>query len=89
MTRFDLLPGLIAQAPTLWSAIAGGLETDLSLSEVIDLALLATSLTADDITTAALDECCAVEHTAPAGERVLLPQPDEIEAWIERLLEEE
>ncbi len=88
VTRFDLLPDLIAQAPTIWSAIAGGLETDLSLSDVIDLAFLATGLTADDITTATLDECCTVQHTTPAGERVLLPQPDEIEALIENLLEE-
>ena len=89
VTRLDLLPGLIAQAPTLWAAIAGGFETDLSLSDVIDLALLATSLTADDITTATLDECCTVQHTTPAGERVLLPQPEEIETLMENLLEGE
>ncbi len=89
VTRLDLLPDLIVQAPTLWAAIAGGFETDLSLSDVIDLALLATSLTADDITTAALDECCTVRHTTPAGERVLLPQPEGIEALMENLLEEE
>jgi LCP family protein required for cell wall assembly len=88
VTRFDLLPDLIAQAPTLWSALAGGLETDLSLSDVIDLALPATNLTAADVTTAALDECCTIQHTTPAGKRVLLPQPDEIEALIETLLEE-
>jgi LCP family protein required for cell wall assembly len=89
VTRLGLLPDLIAQAPTLWSAVAGNLETDLSLSDVIDLALLATSLTADDITTATLDECCTVRHTTSAGEHALLPQPDEIEALIENLLEEE
>jgi LCP family protein required for cell wall assembly len=89
VTRLDLLPDLISQAPTLWSEIAGGLETDLSLSAVIDLALLATNLTTDDITTAALDECCTVEYTTSAGARVLLPQPDEIETLITSLLEEE
>jgi len=89
VTRLDLLPDLIAQAPTLWSAIAGSIETDLSLSDAIDLALLVTSLTADDVTTATLDECCTVRHTTPAGEHVLLPQPDEIEALVENLLEEE
>jgi len=88
VTRLDLLPGLIAQAPALWASIAGGLETDLSLSDVIDLALLANGLTADAIATASLDECCTVPSTTPAGRRVLLPQPDEIEALIEQLLEE-
>ncbi len=86
--RLDMLPTLIAQAPTLWSAIASGLETDLSLSNAIDLALLATNLAADDITTATLDECCTVKHVTPAGERVLLPQPEEIKTLMENLLEE-
>ena len=89
VTQLDLLPDLIAQAPTLWSAIAGGLETDLSLSDTIDLALLMTSLTTDGITTATLNECCATQHTTPAGKPVLLPQPDEIKALIDNLLEEE
>lgn len=89
VTRLDLLPDIIAQAPTLWSAIVGGFETDLSLSDVIDLALLATSLTTGDITTATLDECCAIQHTTPAGERVLLPQPEGIKALIKDLLEGE
>ena len=84
-----LLSGLVAQAPTLWSAIAGGLETDLSLSDVIDLALLASDLSADHISAATLGECCTLQHTTPAGERVLLPQPDGIEALIEGLLEGE
>jgi len=89
VTRLDLLPGLIVQAPTLWAAIAGGFKTDLSLSDVIDLALLATGLTADDITTAALDECCTVQHTTLTGEHVLLPQPEEIKALMEDLVEGE
>ena len=87
MTRLDLLPDLIPQAPTLWSAIGDGLETELSLGDVIDLALLATSLTADDIAAATLDECCTVQHTTPAGEQVLLPQPEGIKALMDNLLE--
>jgi len=89
MTQPDLLSELIAQAPTLWSAIAGGLETDLSLSDVIDLALLASELSADDINGATLGECCTLQHTTPAGERVLLLQPGGIGALIEDLLGKE
>ena len=89
VTRFDLLPDLIAQAPALWTAIADGLETDLSLSAAIDLALLATDLTADDIITVALGECCTVEQTTASGAGTLLPQPDEIEALVESLAEGE
>jgi anionic cell wall polymer biosynthesis LytR-Cps2A-Psr (LCP) family protein len=89
VTRFDLLPDLIAQAPELWAAIADGLETDLSLSKVIDLALLATDLTVDDITTIALEECCTVKRTTSSGAGVLLPQQDEIKALVESLVEGE
>jgi LCP family protein required for cell wall assembly len=80
VTRLDLLPDLIAQAPALWSAVA-----DLSLSKVIDLALLATDLTVDDITTIDLEECCTVERTASSGAGVLLPRSDEIKALMESL----
>ena len=86
VTRLDLLPDLIAQAPALWSAIADDIETDLSLSDVIDLALLATGIPADHIRTDALGECCTVQHTTPAGERVLLPLPDETKTQIDSLL---
>ncbi len=89
VTRFDLLPDLIAQAPAIWSAVANGLEMDLSLSDVIDLALPATSLSAANVTTATLDECCTVASTTSAGRRVLLPQPDEVKALIQTLLEKD
>jgi anionic cell wall polymer biosynthesis LytR-Cps2A-Psr (LCP) family protein len=85
VTRLDLLPDLIAQAPALWSAVAGGLDTDLSLSKVIDLALLATDLMVDDITTIDLEECCTVERTVSSGAGVLLPRSDEIKALMESL----
>jgi LCP family protein required for cell wall assembly len=89
VTRLDLLRDLIAQAPTLWSAVADGLDTDLLLNDVIDLALSATELTADDITAISLDECCVVPHTPPGDKLGLLPQQDSIEALMENLLEEE
>jgi LCP family protein required for cell wall assembly len=88
VTRLDLLPDLIAQSPTLWTTISGSLETDLSLSEAIELALLTPGISADDIATASLDACCTVEYVTRAGEQVLLPQAEAIEALIQDLLEE-
>ncbi len=89
VTRLDLLPDLIAQARPLWSAVADGLETDLTLSRVIELALLSTDLTVDDVTAIDLATCCATPATAPSGESVLLPCPDEIQTVIESWGEEE
>ena len=84
----DLLPELISQAPTLWSHVSDGLETDLTLSDVIDLALLATHLSTEDIATASLGECCTVQHVTPGGQRVLSPHPEEIQTLMRNLLEE-
>jgi LCP family protein required for cell wall assembly len=86
--QLEMLPDLIAQSPVLWAAVADSLETDLSLRGAIDLALSASSIAAEDIATADLGGCCTAEHTTPSGERVLLPQSEEIEAVIQDLLEE-
>jgi anionic cell wall polymer biosynthesis LytR-Cps2A-Psr (LCP) family protein len=88
VTQSDLLPDMIAQAPALWATITDGLETDLSLSEAIDLALLATDLTSDDIVMVALDECCTVRQTTGSGAGILLLQPEETKALVESLIEE-
>jgi LCP family protein required for cell wall assembly len=86
--RLEMLPDLIAQSPTLWAAVSGSLETDLSLRGTIDLALSASSIAAEDVATADLGECCTAEHTTSSGKRVLLPQSEEIETVIRDLLEE-
>lgn len=86
--RLEMLPDLITQSPTLWAAVADSLETDLSLRGTIDLALSASSIAAEDIASADLGECCTAEHTTSSGERVLLPQSEEIEAVLQDLLEE-
>jgi LCP family protein required for cell wall assembly len=85
--RLEMLPDLITRSPTLWAAVAGSLETDLSLRGTIDLALPASSIAAEDIATADLGECCTAQHTTLSGEHVLLPQSEEIEALLEGLLE--
>jgi LCP family protein required for cell wall assembly len=85
--RLEMLPDLIAQSPALWAAVAGSLETDLSLRGTIDLALSASSIAAEDIASADLGECCTAEHTTLSGEHILLPQSEEIETLLESLLE--
>lgn len=87
--RFDLLPDLVAQSSTIWTAISESLETDLSLSHAIELAVLTPSIQTDDIAAASLEECCTVEHTTSTGEKGSLPQPAAIESLVQSLLEEE
>jgi len=82
VTQFDLLPGLIAQSPQLWSALQSAFETDLTLGEIVDLAVIASRTPADQITTAAIDETCTQPWVTPGGASVLVPIPDAIDALI-------
>jgi len=82
VTRFDLLPGLIAQSPQLWSALQTAFETDLTLGEIVDLAVIASRIPADQIVTASIDQTCTYFWTTPAGASVLLPDQEAIEALV-------
>ncbi len=83
VTQPGVLAGLIAQAPALWSSVSSDLETNLSLSEAIDLALMVNNLTAEEIAAISLEECCTVPYTAPGTGRVLLIQEDRLEELLQ------
>jgi len=76
--NLDLLPGLIAQSPQLWSALQGAFETDLALGEMVDLAVVASRIPADQVRTASIDETCTNSWVTPGGASVLIPLPDKI-----------
>jgi len=82
ITQLDLLPGLIAQSPQLWSALQSAFETDLALGEIVDLAVVASRVPADQIVTASIDQSCTSYETTPAGAQVLLPDQVAIEALV-------
>lgn len=82
VTRFDLLPGLIAQSPQLWSALQRAFETDLTLGEIVDLAVIASRVPADQIVTASIDQTCTHFWTTPSGDSVLLPDQAAIEFLV-------
>ncbi len=47
--KYDMLPTLIAKAPTLYDELSSGIHTNLSLDEAIRLAWLASQIPAEDI----------------------------------------
>ncbi|HET90068.1 MAG TPA: LytR family transcriptional regulator, partial [Chloroflexi bacterium] len=83
ITRLDLLPELIPQSSALWAAVKGGVETNVSLSDAIDLALLIAELGGDDFVTVDLGDCCTTWYAAPTGERELRLDPQAIEMLLE------
>ena len=86
--RLEMLPDLVAQSSTIWTTISGSLETNLSLTHAIELAVLMPDIPTDDVATASLDECCTVDHTTPSGEHGSLPESAAIKALVQSLLEE-
>ncbi len=82
VTRLELLPGLIAQSPQLWSALQTAFETDLTLGEIVDLAVIASRVPADQIITAGIDQTCTHSWTTPGGAEVLILDQAAAEALV-------
>lgn len=69
------LPGLI-------QALGDGVETDLSISQILSLARAAQQVQAADIKRGVIDETMVVDWTTPDGRMVLLPQRDKIRQLV-------
>jgi LCP family protein required for cell wall assembly len=75
---FDLLPTLMTKAPVLYKELASGINTNLSLDEVIKLALLAVDISDEDIQRGIIDESNVLFGNSPDGLSILIPIPDDI-----------
>jgi LCP family protein required for cell wall assembly len=85
ITSLDLVPGLIAQSPQLWVALQAAFETDLTLAEIVDLAVVANRIPADQIATAGIDQSCTYAWITPGGASVLVADSGAMEALISGL----
>jgi LCP family protein required for cell wall assembly len=82
----DLMPSLIARSPTLWANLQGTFEADLTLSEIIDLAITANHIPSNQIATGSIDDSCTLPWVTPSGAQVLLPLPDVIDSLVSDLI---
>jgi anionic cell wall polymer biosynthesis LytR-Cps2A-Psr (LCP) family protein len=82
---FDMLPDLIAQSPQLWTSLQNAFETDLSLAEMVDLSVAASTIPTDQLATGAIDQTCTQPWITPTGAQVLVPLPDQINTLINEL----
>jgi LCP family protein required for cell wall assembly len=85
--QLELLPELIARSPQLWKDLQGTITTQLTLSQIVDLALIAQRITDERITVAGIDQTYTTPYTTPEGAQVLLPNEDKIHELITSLLE--
>lgn len=83
--NLDMLPDLIAQSPQLWTSLQNAFETDLTLSEMVDLAVAASKIPTDNLATGAIDQTCTQPWITPSGAQVLVPLQDQIDTLVNEL----
>ena len=76
--EFDLLPNLIAKAPSLYQELSSGIRTNLTLDELIRLALLAKSIPDEKIQQGVLGKEYVLFAESPDKLSILIPLPDKI-----------
>ena len=82
------LPALITQAAPLYSEISSGVHTDLSLDDILRLAILAKDIPLSSIQPGVIDYTMMIDQTTtinglPAD--VLRPFPDKIRALVDKI----
>ena len=85
IASLDLLPALISQSPQLWSTLQSAFETDLTLGEIVDLAVAGSRIPGDRIVAAGIDQTCTRFWTTSSGASVLLIDSAATEALISDL----
>lgn len=80
VTRFDMLPTLVPQAPQMWWTLQDSVKTDpdLTLDKVVALANLASQVARENIRLGVIDESCTMFYTTPDGQQVEIPLRDRI-----------
>lgn len=86
--QFNMLPTLIAKAPQLYQEVAAGVSTNLTLSQIIQLARLAAEIPKENIRRGVISPPLQVESTInPAdGQAILVPKPDQIRILRDEVL---
>lgn len=74
----NLLPQLILQSPTLLSSLEDNLYTDLTLDQMIQLALFLKDIPQENIRTGVIDSNYIVPWTTPQGASVLVPRRSQL-----------
>jgi LCP family protein required for cell wall assembly len=83
--RFDLLPTLVAKAPTLYNELSSGIRTNLTVENAIQLALLAQTVSEEDIKRGIINKDNVFFGNSPDGLSILIPIPDDILALRDQI----
>jgi LCP family protein required for cell wall assembly len=78
----DMLPTLVQRAPALYATLSDSIKTDMTLEEMISLALLAEDVPEENIRTGVIDSQYVVGYYTPEGASVLIPNRESIGALL-------
>jgi LCP family protein required for cell wall assembly len=82
---WDLLPTLITKAPTLYEELSSGIRTNMTVEEVIKLALVAQAVPEENIQRGIIDKEDVFFGFSPDGLSILIPIPDDIHTLRDRI----
>jgi hypothetical protein len=74
----DMLPNLIAKAPTIYNELRNGIHSNLSLQEAISLAWTAAQIPTENITRGIIGPNETTRSFSPDGMDILLPDMDAV-----------
>ncbi len=80
-----MLPTLVAKAPALYQTLNQSIWTNLSLDQVVSLALLAQDIPRANIQNAVIDYHYVLDYVTPEGRDVLVPLRDKIRELRDQL----
>lgn len=84
----DMLPTLVSRAPTLYEHLLGGVHSNLSVQEIIQLAWFASKVPAENITRRAVSPEQVTFSYSPDGLDILIPDTDALRQMRDELFSE-
>ena len=80
VTQFNMLPTLVTKAPTLYNEVQKGVRTNLTLTQIVQLALLSQQIPKENIKRGVIGVNDVVDSTSPDGLSISIPITDKIRA---------
>ncbi|MBN1431017.1 MAG: LCP family protein [Anaerolineae bacterium] len=81
----DMLPTLIEKAPTLYASLQQSIDTDLSLDQMMRLAVLMKDVPRENIRTGVIGADYVISYETPEGAQVEIPNRAVIGPYLEQI----
>lgn len=86
VTEFDLIPTLIGQAPSIYQEVTDGVNTNLTLQQMIKLARLGGEIPQTNMQSVTINQDHVIPDMNAQGEYILRPDPEEMDTLLKVVL---